>query len=137
MAVSELWSLYCAFTTCRELNVAAVVVVVVVVYLAIISVLRIQVTVFRFVTPSAQRCTVYVVPKRLYPQIDVRCITGWTTTALNITDCMGCARIRVRSQRYDTCVRRQLSHGVQDGMVCRSLRGRLQAAEKFAAASYF
>lgn len=63
-------------------------------YLAVVTVLRIQVTVSRFVTPSAYRCTVCV-PKRLYPQIDVRCIIDRTTTALNIIDCMGCARIRV------------------------------------------
>jgi len=63
-------------------------------YLAVVTVLRIQVTVSRFVTPSASWCTMYV-PKRLYPQTDVRCIIGPTTTALNIIDCMGCARTRV------------------------------------------
>jgi hypothetical protein len=29
----------------------------------------------------------YVVPKGLYPQIDIRFVTGRTTTALNIIDC--------------------------------------------------
>jgi hypothetical protein len=90
-------------------------------YLAVVTVLRIQVTVSRFVTPSADRCNVYVVPNCLYPQIDVRCITGRTTTAVNIIDCMDCARIRVWSQRYDTCVRRQLTHSLQYDRVCRSL----------------
>jgi hypothetical protein len=60
MAVSELWSLYCAFATCSEVNVVVVdvVVVVVVSYLAVVTVLRIQVTISRFVTSSVYRRTV-------------------------------------------------------------------------------
>jgi hypothetical protein len=91
MAVSELWSLYSALTTRREENfvIVAVVVVFVVVVVVVVTAVRIQVTVFRFCDAVCLSVHLYVVPKRLYPQTDVRCITGRTT------NCMDCELIGV------------------------------------------